>query len=316
MSEINECEVGVVDSVDDMIMLADVAETGSFTRASLRLGIPKSTISQRIAQLEERLGLRLLNRSTRHVSLTGSGQVYLEYCRRVRTEVSAARVAMTNLKKQPVGTLKITCPEVTANYFMPDFLQGFADKFPRVCIELIATNRHLDIVRERIDFAFRVGPVTGQDLIALKIASIKRVLVAAPRYLANSSPVKEPADLLRHRCLVNEAQPGWTLSSGDTPIVLHPPAVARSDSMGFLLQSCIAGAGVALLPAYICQPSIAAHRLIQLLPDWHVPPSEMTLLAHNIKNQSKAQAAFRAWVHAFDFSIFAAGRWADGQAIG
>jgi DNA-binding transcriptional LysR family regulator len=300
--------VNGLDSVDDMILLAEVAETGSFTRAGVRVGMPKSTVSQRIAQLEGRLGLRLLNRSTRHVSLTSSGQIYLEYCRRVRTEVSAARVAMTNLKKQPVGTLKITCPEVTASYFMPAFLHGFTEKFPQIAVELIATNRHLDIIRERIDFAFRVGAVTGQDLIARKISSIKRVLVAAPAYLAGGGPIKEPTDLLRHRCLVHDAQLEWVFSSDDTPIVLRPPAFATSDSMGFLLQSCIAGAGVALLPAYVCQASVAVCRLVRLLPDWNIPPYEMTLLVPNLKNQSKAQAAFRAWVHAFDFSTFAAGQ--------
>jgi hypothetical protein len=103
-------ETAAVDSVGDMILLAEVAETGSFTQSGARVGMPKSTVSQRIAQLEERLGLRFLNRSTQHVGLTGSGQVYLDDCRRVRAEVSAASVAMANLKDQPVGALKITCP--------------------------------------------------------------------------------------------------------------------------------------------------------------------------------------------------------------
>ncbi|MER8949831.1 LysR substrate-binding domain-containing protein [Mesorhizobium sp. M0809] len=248
-----------------MILLAEVAETGSFTRAGERIGMPKSTVSQRIAQLEARLGLRLLNRSTRHVSLTGSGQVYLEYCRRVRAEVSAANMAMTNLKEQPVGTLKITCPEVTATYFMPTFLHGFTRQFPRISVELIATNRHLDIIRERVDFAFRVGRTIGQDLIVRRVSSIKRVLVAAPAYLAAGSPLREPTDLLHRRCLVHDAQPEWVFSSDDTPIVLRPPPAATSDSMGFLLQSCIAGGGVALLPAYVCQPSVAVGRLVELL---------------------------------------------------
>ncbi|WP_287371005.1 LysR family transcriptional regulator [Mesorhizobium sp.] len=268
--------------MNDMIILAEVAETGSFTRAGGRLGMPKSTVSQRIAQLEARLGLRLLNRSTRHVSLTGSGQVYLEYCRRVRAEVSAADMAMTNLKEQPVGTLKITCPEVTASYFMPTFLHGFTTQFPRIAVELIATNRHLDIIRERIDFAFRVGTTTGQDLIVRRVSSIKRVLVSAPAYLAAGSPLREPTDLLHHRCLVHDAQPEWVFSSDDTPIVMRPPAAATSDSMGFLLQSCIAGGGVALLPAYVCQPSVAVGRLVELLPGWEIPPYEMMLIFPNL----------------------------------
>lgn len=221
-----------MNSVDDMILLAEVAETGSFTQAGMRTGIPKSTISQRIAQLEERLGLRLLNRSTRHVSLTGAGQVYLDYCRRVRTEAAAATIAMGNLKEQPVGALRITCPEVTASHFMPAFLHGFAAAYPQITVELIATNRNLDIIRERVDFAFRVGVVTGQDMIVRRISSIRLVLVAAPSYLETSLPLKEPNGLLLHRCLIHDAQPEWELIAGDARWVQRPPAAVVSDSMG------------------------------------------------------------------------------------
>ena len=296
-----------MESVDDMILLAEVAETGSFTKAGVQVGIPKSTISQRIAQLEERLGLRLLNRSTRHVSLTSSGQVYLEYCRRIRAEVTAANIAMTNLKEQPVGALKITCPEVTATYFMPGFLHGFTAKFPRIVIELVATNRHLNIIREGVDFAFRVGAVTGQDLTVRRVSSIRRVLVAAPSYLATSAPLGEPNDLLYHRCLLHDAQPDWEFSSGDRLVSLRPPGAAISDSMGFLLQSSIAGGGITMLPAYVCQPSISANRLVELLPGWNIPPSEMTLISPKSQNQSSAQTAFRAHVSAFKFTRLSAG---------
>lgn len=291
-------------SADDMILLAEIAEVGSFTAAGVRLGMPKSTISQRIAQLEERLGLRLLNRSTRHVSLTGSGQVYLEHCRRVRAEVAAANMAMSNLREQPIGTLKITCPEVTATYFMPGFLRGFTERFPRIAIELIATNRHLDIIREGIDFAFRVGSASGGDLIIRRISAIKRVLVASPSYLEAAEPIAAPKDLVRHRCLLHDAQPEWVFSNGDTQVALRPTAVAASDSMGFLLQSALSDGGIALLPAYVCQPSIAVGRLIALLPTWMAPSYEMSLIFPNRKNQSSAQVAFRSYVNTCSFAGF------------
>jgi DNA-binding transcriptional LysR family regulator len=294
-------------SADDMIVLAEIAEAGSFTAAGARMGMPKSTISQRIAQLEKRLGLRLLNRSTRQVSLTGSGQIYLEHCRRVRAEVAAARMAMSNLREQPVGTLRITCPEVTASYFMPSFLRGFTERFPRIAIELIATNRHLDIVRESIDFAFRVGQVSGGDLLIRRISAIKRVLVASPAYLEAAEPVAAPQDLARHRCLLHDAQPEWVFSNGDTRTALRPTAAAASDSMGFLLQSALADGGITLLPAYVCQPSIAAGRLIAVLPTWAIPPYEMYLVSPSRKHQSSAQAAFRSFTRTYSFSQFSSG---------
>ena len=104
----------------------------------------------------------------------------------------AATIAMGNLKEQPVVTLRITCPEVTASHFMPSFLQGFAVAYPRIAVELIATNRNLDIIRERIDFAFRVGIVTGQDMIVRRISPIRRILVAAPSYLDVSPRSESP----------------------------------------------------------------------------------------------------------------------------
>lgn len=291
-------------SIDDMILLAEVAESGSFTQGGLRTGIPKSTASQRIARLEAQLGLQLLHRSTRHVSLTAAGQVYLDYCRRIRAEATAATVAMGNLKDQPVGTLRITCPEVTASHFMPGFLHGFSAAYPRVVIELIATNHHLDLIRERVDFAFRVGTVAGQDLILRRLSPIRRILVAAPSYLQAAPPLPEPETLLHHRCLLHEAQPEWAFSAGPLRHVLRPQAAIRSDSMGFLLQSAVAGGGIALLPAYVCKSETAAHRLVELLPDWAISPSQLTLVMPDRKNRSRAQAAFHGYVDGFDFSLF------------
>lgn len=297
-----------MDSADDMILLAEIAESGSFTQGGLRLGMPKSTVSQRIAQLEARLGLRLLNRSTRHISLTAAGQVYLDYCRRVRAEAAAANVAMGNLKEQPVGTLRITCPEVTASHFMPGFLHGFSAAYPGIALELIATNRPLDLIRERVDFAFRVGSVSGQDLILRRLSPIRRMLVAAPSYLETGPPLREPEALLHHRCLIHDAQPEWEFSAGDLRRVLRPPAAVTSDSMGYLLHAAIAGDGIALLPAYVCQPALASHRLTGMLRDWEIPAYELTLILPDRRNQSRAQAAFHGYVTGFDFSLLARGR--------
>lgn len=296
-----------MESLDDMILLAEIAESGSFTEASARLGVPKSTISQRIAQLESRLGLRLLNRSTRRVSLTGNGEVFLAYCYRIRAEAAAAKAAMSNLKERASGAIRITCPEVTATYFMPRFLTGFARQFPFVEIEVVATNENLDIIHERIDFAFRVGSVSSKDLIVRKISPIKRLLVASPPYLEHRDPVSLPEHLAKHRCLIHAAHPSWHFSKATAAVKISPTAAIRSDSIGFLLQACLAGNGPAVLPAYVCAPYIAAGVLAVLLPQWQLPAHQMVMVSPNTKNLSKAQAAFRAYVNAYDFSPLASG---------
>ena len=292
-----------LDSLDDMILLVEVAESGSFTKGGARLGIPKSTASQRIAQLEARLGLRLLNRSTRQVTLTAAGLVYLDYCRRVRDEAQEAAVAMGHLKTQPEGHLRITCPEITASHFMPGFLRAFTRSHPGITVELIATNRPLDLLQERIDFAFRVGAPQGQDMVLRRISEIRRVLVAAPSDLETTEPPSHPDDLARHRCLIHNTQPDWAFASKELAR-LRPRAALSSDSMGFLLQSAILGAGIALLPAYVCQPALESGVLTDLLPGWVPAPYEMTMIYPSRENPSRAQLAFRDHVAGYDFSGF------------
>lgn len=293
-----------MDSLDDMLLLIEVAESGSFTRGGQRLGMPKSTASQRIAQLEARLGLRLLNRSTRQVTLTAAGEVYLGHCHRIRDEAQRARIAMSHLKAEPEGRLRITCPEITASHFMPGFLQGFARSNPGISVDLIATNRPLDLLRERIDFAFRVGAPQGQDMILRRISSIRRVLVAAPDYLDTHLAPEHSDGLKAHRCLVHDSQPDWAFT-GTTPVSLRPDPALKSDSLGFLLQSAILGAGIALLPAYICQPALSGGALVALLPDWPPASYEMALIFPSRENPSRAQLAFRDYVNRSDFSGFA-----------
>jgi DNA-binding transcriptional LysR family regulator len=296
-----------MESLDDMILLVEIAESGSFTAASIRLGVPKSTISQRIAQLEGRLGLRLLNRSTRRVSLTNNGQVFLDYCRRVRAEAAAAKVAMGNLKEIPSGSIRLTCPEVTASYFMPRFLYGFSKQFPHIDIDLMATNAKLDIVRDRIDFAFRVGAVSGRDLVVRKISPIKRVLVASPGYLKSSAPVTMPEHLAKHRCLVHDAHATWHFSKANMRSRISPPVSLKSDSIGFLLQSSVAGNGLAILPAYVCASFVTAGMLVEVLPSWSIPVHQMIMVSSQVKNLSKAQMAFRGYVKGYDFSPLSSG---------
>ncbi|MBJ2150322.1 LysR family transcriptional regulator [Paracoccus sp. IB05] len=293
-----------MDSLDDMLLLLEVAEAGSFTRGGQRIGLPKSTASQRIARLEARLGLRLLNRSTRQVTPTSAGEVYLQHCRRVRDEAREAAVVMGHLKTRPEGQLRITCPEITAVHFMPGFLHAFAQANPAISVQLIAINRPLDLLQDRIDFAFRVGAPQGQDMILRRISAIRRVVVAAPEYLETSLPPLCPADLTQHRCLIYDTHPHWTFAGTETPD-LRPTVSLSSDSMGFLLRACLQGSGIALLPAYICQSALASGALVQLLPDWLPTPYEMSMIFPSRENPSRAQLAFRDHVDGYDFSTLA-----------
>lgn len=288
-----------MDRLDDMILFAEVAEAGSFTQGGRRLGLPKSTVSQRIAGLEARLGLRLLNRSSRQVTPTAAGLVYLEHCQRLRQGARAASEAMDHLKARPEGHLRLTCPEITASHFMPQFLHDFRQQHPGITLELIATNRPLDLLRERIDFAFRVGPAQGQEMILRRIAQIPRLLVASAGYLQGAPALERAEDLLRHPCLVHDSFPVWRFADGSQ---IAPKAALRSDSLGFLLQAALIGAGIALLPAYVSGPARAAGALSALLPDLVAQPYDMAMIFPSRDNPSSAQLAFRAHVAGYDFA--------------
>lgn len=207
---------------------------------------------------------------------------------------------MGHLKSRPEGHLRLTCPEITASHFMPAFLSGFSRAHPGITLDLIATNRPLDLLRERIDFAFRVGHAQGQEMILRRISKIPRLAVAAPRYLDAAPAILTPEDLRRHDCLLHQGHPQWQFADGTT---VSPPAALRSDAMGFLLQAAILGAGIALLPAYVSRPARASRALIEVLPD-HPPTSyEMSMIFPSRENPSRAQAAFRAYVGGHDFSV-------------
>lgn len=287
-------------NIDDMVLFAEVAETCSLTEAGHRLGLPKSTVSQRMTRLEERLGLKLLNRSTRAISLTHSGQVFLQYCRKIRSDANAASVAMSNLRSQPVGSLRITCPEITASYLMPDLMQGFRKLYPGIEIDLLATNKNLDLRRENIDFAFRVGEVVGQDLIVRNIAHIDQCVVASKSYLDVAGNPLHPEDIGKHKCLVHHANPVWRFALRGTQHNLSPAAGIQSDSMGFLLHSCIAGEGLAMLPAYVCSIFISSGALLPLFRKWKIPGNQMSFVFLHRQQQSKTQQAFRAYLNEYD----------------
>lgn len=166
--------------LDLMAIFAHVAQSGSFTAAALQLGLPKSTVSQRVAELEERLGLRLLHRSTRKLSLTEAGRIYLEHCQAMLDEAGAADAAVSILRDAPAGVLRITAPEASGLKLMPPLLAAFKRAYPQVEVQLTVTDAHLDLVAERIDVALRTGQLRDSSFISRRIGQVRRVLVAAP----------------------------------------------------------------------------------------------------------------------------------------
>lgn len=263
--------------LNDMLFFAEVAERGSFAAAGRVLGVPKSRLSRRVAELEDRLGVRLLHRSTRKLSLTEVGALYLRHCLAMRSEALAAGEVVQRLAAAPRGTVRVTCPVTLAQTVVGDMVPRFLLAHPQVRVEMEVANRVVDPVEEGVDVALRVR-TTLQDSASLVVKQLGRsasLLVASPALLARQGLPAAPDDLARLDSVAMSAVDGRTTvqllgPDGAQFSWQHQPRYV-ADDLDTLVRAAQAGVGVALLPGYLCRPALDDGRLVQLLPDWSPP---------------------------------------------
>ncbi|MDC3960010.1 LysR family transcriptional regulator [Polyangium jinanense] len=253
--------------LDEIIVFTTIVELGSFSAASARLGIPKSTASRRISDLEARVGARLLQRTTRKLSLTDVGRVYYEHCSRIVAELEEAHLAVTQLQSTPRGLLRVTTP-LTFSVLGP-ILAEYMALYPDVRLDLLCTDRRVDLVEERFDLAIRAGRPRDSAWVARRLGTVRRFLVAAPEAIERLGPLKEPADLQRIPSLVFAPDGNtWRLVSGGKSLEMTVrPRLAVND-YDMLRAVVLAGFGVALLPEYQCAEELKAGRLRRVLDAW------------------------------------------------
>ncbi len=263
---------------NDLLIFARVAEAGSFTRGAQRIGLPRSTVSRRIARLEERLGERLLLRTTRRVTITEFGHQLLEHARQVAAEVDAATALGEYRQAQPSGRLRVSIPSDFANLLLGDMLAAFVALHPAISLELDLSPRRVDLLGENFDVAVRMGPLPDDALLAARrVAVIPGSLYAAPSYLAERGDPESPDDLAEHdalRLLQASGEPaGWTLVRGERSWEGVSPGRAAANSPELLMRLACAGAGIAALPDTFAAPAVRRGELRRVLPDWCLPAS-------------------------------------------
>ncbi len=197
-----------------MGLFATVVEQGSFTGAAEVLGMPKSSVSQKISRLESRLGVRLLQRTTRRLSLTPQGEVYVAHCQELLALARNANLAMARLRAAPGGRVRITAPEATGTLLLGRILAEFRALYPEVVLELTLCDEQLDLVGEGYDLALRAAPLKDSSLICRRIGQVARHLVASPGYLAANGTPLQLSELAGHACLVHGSLPVWPLQEG------------------------------------------------------------------------------------------------------
>ncbi|EIM1707068.1 LysR family transcriptional regulator [Aeromonas dhakensis] len=257
-----------------MGLFATVVEQGSFTGAAELLGMPKSSVSQKISRLESQLGVRLLQRTTRRLSLTPQGEIYVEQCRALLALARSANLAMARLRAAPAGRVRITAPEATGTLLLGRILAEFRALYPEVVLELTLCDEQLDLVGEGYDLALRAAPLKDSSLICRRIGQVPRHLVAAPAYLAAHGMPQQLSELGRYACLVHTSLPVWPLQEGGW----RPQGACISNSLLALRELAINEGGIALLPHHVCEGDLASGRLQRVLPELAVPPNPFYLI--------------------------------------
>jgi DNA-binding transcriptional LysR family regulator len=260
--------------LNDLHYFVQVVDHGGFAPAGRALGEPKSKLSRRIALLEERLGVRLIQRSTRHFSVTEIGQTYYAHCKAMLVEAAAAQAAVEQTRSEPSGIVRLTCPVAFLHARVSAMLAGFMVQHPNVVIHLEATNRRVDLIDEGIDVAIRARPlpIEGSDLMMKVLAQRGHALVASPDLVKKSGSIRVPADLngLPSLDLGPPRQEHiWKLEGPDgaQADIRHQPRLV-SDDMIALRSAAIVGVGIVHLPLLMVSDEIREGKLMHLLPGW------------------------------------------------
>ena len=262
---------------NDLLLYARVVDEGSFSRAAERLGLPKSTVSRRVAALEAQLGERLLLRTTRKLTVTDFGHSVLEHAHRVVDEVEAASSLAQNRQAEPSGRLRVSMPADMANLVVAPLLAEFVLAHPAIAIEVDLSARFVDLVGENFDVAIRIGDLRDDaSLAARRLAVFTGSLYAAPAYVARRGAPPEPEALMEHDALRLLGRTGdpvpWVLTRGEQRWEGTPPGRATANSPELLMRLARAGAGITIVNDHFADPYVRSGELVPVLADWRLPP--------------------------------------------
>jgi DNA-binding transcriptional LysR family regulator len=282
--------------LNEMLVFARVAQAGSFTTAAAALGMPKSTVSRKVSELEARLEARLLNRTTRKLSLTDVGRTYYDHCARIAGEIEDAERAVSRLQEVPRGLLRVTTG-VNPGY-LTSILSDYMRRYPEVRVEIFSSGRTVDLVEERFDLAIRAGALSDSSLIARSLGRVSWYLVGAPAYLKKRGRPRALDDLAQHDCITfgtaaTSASAGsLRLDRGGKPVDVPVASRLLVNDFDVVHDAALAGLGLALLPAYQCLDDLRAKRLERVLRDWSAPSTPIHVVYPSTRHLSPTVKTF------------------------
>jgi len=282
--------------LNEIVVFARVVETGSFTAAAHALGLPKSTVSRKIAQLEERLDARLLQRTTRKLSLTEIGKAYYERCQRIVTDIAEAEQMVSDLQAAPRGLLRVTTPVDLGGLYFGALIAEFLTANPEIQVELLVSDRVFDLVDERFDLGIRFGPLPDSSLVARRLGEVCGLMVAAPAYLARRGTPTHPDQLAGHDVLgfvpVKRLRSWKLVGPRGAELEVHPTSRFTSNGMFAVRDAVRAGAGIAMMSDFAVSQDIAAGTLARVLPEWRGFSGELFAVYPSTRNLSPKLRTF------------------------
>ncbi|MDT8420169.1 MAG: LysR family transcriptional regulator [Desulfuromonadales bacterium] len=248
-----------MDQLGAMKIFTRVVETGSFSAVAREMNTGQPAISKQVAALEERLGVRLLNRTSRKLTLTEAGANYHEHCQSVLNEISDAEEMIQSLATTPRGRLRANVSVAFGRLHIAPYLPGFLERYPHITLDLSMNDRFVDLIAERVDVAIRIGPLADSSLVARNLGHSLLVVVGAPSYFAKHGRPAHPEDLKRHNCLIYTFLLSgniWHFRDGDKELAIQVKGNCQSDNTDGIRDVIIAGTGLAMVPCWMVQAEL------------------------------------------------------------
>ena len=254
-----------------MKLYVAVVDGGSFAAAADKLAISRAMASKQIQKLEEHLDTRLLNRTTRSLSLTETGRAFYERSAQIVADVEEAEQIAGQMTRRPRGVLRVTIPLSYGQHRLAAIIGDYTQAYPQVQLDISLSDRKVDLIEEGMDLAIRIGALPQSDLIARKIGAVRSVVCAAPSYLARRGTPATPADLAHHACLgytLSGSATDWRLAGPEGTLSIPIGGPLKADNGDIIRLAALGGAGIAFQPEFIVGADLAAGRLVRVLPGW------------------------------------------------
>jgi DNA-binding transcriptional LysR family regulator len=277
------------DYLNDMALFVEVVKAKGFRSAADAIGMPNSTLSRRIGELEKSIGLRLLHRTTRKIEPTEAGQIYFERCKRIVDEARLAHEQLGEMLAQPSGVLRASLPVDFAVTYLAPLIAEFADLYPGIGFDFDLTPRRVDLVSEPFDVAIRIGESEDSQLIARPLASLTPYLYASPGYLERSGEPSKPAELERHECFNILKANTWTLRNGKRAVSVSVGGRFALNSVGMIRRLATLDLGIVLMPREVVADELASGKLRQIMPRWHGAPQPVYAITETRLLPAKTQ---------------------------